>query len=120
MIPLSSDIVYSSTSRLLEYGLLGVFLVLLGVFAWHLYRKIDENSNEWKDMAKSMNKNYTDIVLQQNEQNKKLIAIQRESSIQNKQFHDSMKNKMDRMPTHIVREIRLHGSNLTSAPNTNK
>src|SRR5690625_5420075 len=97
-----------------------MFLVLLVFLSSNLYRKKYENSNEWKDMTKSMNKNYTDIVLQQNEQNKKLIAIQRESSIQNKQFHDSMKNKMDRMPTHIVREIRLHGSNLTSAPNPNK
>lgn len=113
----SPEITTQAASRLLEYGVLGVFVILISFIAFHFYKKIDDNSNEWKDIAKKMSDNYTNIVLEQNMQNKKLIQIQRETVSQNQYFHKDISAKVDGLPDLISKEIKLLQSNYTPAPN---
>lgn len=107
MIPLSVEIQTQAASRLLEYGVLGIFLILTAFIAFHFYKKIEENSNEWKEVAKSMSENYTNIVLEQNAQNKKLISLQRDTVNQNREFHNNINKKIDLLPATITKEIEF-------------
>ena len=113
----SPEITAQTASRLLEYGVLGVFVILTSFIAFNFYKKIDDNSNEWKEIAKKMSDNYTNIVLEQNTQNKKLIQTQRETVSQNQYFHKDISAKVDDLPNLITKEIKLLQSNYTPAPN---
>jgi len=116
--PLTTEIYTNTASRLLEYGVLGIFLILTAYIAFQFYKKIEENSSEWKELGKKMSDNYTNIVIEQNTQNKKLIQIQRETVKQNQYFHKDISAKVDDLPNLITKEIKLlQSTNYTPAPN---
>ena len=105
------------TTPFLEYGVIGALCVLLLFAVRYLFKKSEENSAIWQDIAINSQKSFVAISLKQNETNQKLIEIRERDVDQAKHFHVEISKKMEDMPARILKEIeyrKLHDNQLNS------
>lgn len=114
MIPLQID---GALTALLDYGLIGILLVIVGYFAWHLYRIQEENSKEWKSEAKESSKAVYELTSKQNNINEKQLELQTQGNVQSKEFYDALNNKMDLLPEKILKEMQYQKLVQAQQPN---
>jgi len=114
LIPLQLE---SAISSFLNYGIVGALLIVVGFFAWHLYKIQEENSREWKFEAKASNKQFVELASKQNDIAEKQLELQKQGNIQTKEYYDSMDSKMDTLPAKIMKEIQYQ--KLVEAQNNN-
>lgn len=114
ILPLQID---SAVTALLDYGLIAILLVIVGYFAWHLYRIQEENSKEWKSEAKESSKIVLELTNKQNNINEKQLDLQTQGNMQSKEFYDALNNKMDLLPEKIMKEMQYQ--KLVQAQQTN-
>ena len=91
---------------LLDYGVLGVILIAVAYFAWHLYKTQQTYADEWRKEAKEMTTAVVDISKEQNKINQRQVDIQEKQTIQTKEFYDALNIKMDEMPEKLIKEWR--------------
>lgn len=92
--------------KLFDYGLIGIMLFIFGIVIYHLFKKSEKNSKDWKDMGMEAMKNFHQLSKENAANSRELIEIQKQ-----------MGKRIDNIPQETVKEIRLQipQANLTSA-----
>lgn len=92
--------------RLLDYGLIGMMLIVFGVVIYYLFQKTEKNANDWKAIGMEAMKNFHQLSKENAANSRELIEIQKQ-----------MVKKIDNIPQETVKEIRLQFpmANITSA-----
>ncbi len=109
-------------NALLDYGIIGIALLIVGYFAWHLYKIQERNSEEWKKDAKESHKAFQELSSKQNMIAEKQIEIQEKQMIQTKDFYDSLNEKVEDLPGRMIKEMNYQkllaqqSSNNTPSP----
>lgn len=94
------------SNKLLDYGILGIMVIVIGFIAFKMYNKINDDQKEWREIAKTqLNHNYKTNI-EQNSINQKLIDIRERDVQENRDFHRLMENKMDQFPTEVRTQLR--------------
>lgn len=98
----------------LEYGLLGAILVVLALFAYKMYNRINEDQKEWKELAKQamlrndeLTKEQHAIMRNNNANQQKLIDI-RERDVEGhlKSLND-LDIKLKDLPKEVRKELQV-------------
>lgn len=94
--------------RLLDYGILGIMLVIVGFFAYKMWQKINEDQNIWRNEAIESRKDQTKLMEKQNELNQALLNIREKDVEQHKnQFHD-LKKMVEKLPDEISDKLKIN------------
>lgn len=94
--------------RLIDYGVLGIMLVVLGFFAYKMWQKINEDQNIWRNEAIQSRKDQTRLMEKQNELNQELLHIRQKDVEQNKDnFHD-IKQELEKLPQEVADKIKIN------------
>lgn len=93
--------------KLLEYGLLGVLVLVLGFVIWHLYKSKNDDVQIWKDMATKSHEQYIHLSIKQNETNSKLIDIREKDVEAGKEQRAKIIKDLEDMPAKVAERIKL-------------
>lgn len=94
------------SDKLLDYGILGIMVIVIGFIAYKMYNKINDDQKEWREIAKTqMNHNYKTNI-EQNSINQKLIDIRERDVQENRDFHRLMEAKMDKFPREVRTQLK--------------
>lgn len=116
MFPLQIDV---AGTKLLDYGVLGIVLFIVGYFAYKLFMQQQEYTKEWKVEAKEAHHAFIELSAKQNSIAEKQIDIQREQSLQTKEFYDNIIKRVDELPARTLKEINYSRLQQTqNHPNT--
>lgn len=96
-----------SIAKILEYGLLGVAVVVFGFVIWHLYKGKSEDAKTWKEMAQKSSQEFIHISIKQNETNSKIVDVQKQMAEDNRRFHDEMYKRIEDLPAKVAERIKL-------------
>ena len=93
--------------RLLDYGVLGIVLIIVGYFAFKMYNKINEDQKIWREEAIKSRQDLIDLTVKQNELNTTLIQIrQNDVKDHNKHFYD-IRKKLENLPSDLRKELSV-------------
>lgn len=106
MYPISLQI-NEAANKFLDYGVIGAVVIVLFLIAYTFYRKIDENSKEWKDQAITMNDKYSELLLMQNNNHRELIEIRKKDVLQDEKYHETSLKELREMPERLIKELEF-------------
>ena len=119
LIPLQ---IQQATTKLLDYGILGLALVFVGFFAWYLFKQQQRYAEGWREQSAKLSDSFVSISQKQNETNQRLIDIREKDVMQSKDYHEDIRRSVDAIPEKIIKELNYQkfqisqNPNLTSAP----
>lgn len=105
LLPLQIENVGNS---LLDYGVLGIVVVGIGYFAWHLFKTQQKYAEGWREEAKDMSKAFIELSAKQNSIAEKQADIQERQLVQTKDYYDTVMKRMEDMEDKVIREIHVN------------
>lgn len=95
-------------NALVDYGVLGIVVVGIGYFAWHLFKTQQRYAEGWREEAKEMSKAFIELSAKQNSIAEKQADIQERQLVQTKDYYDTMIKRVDDMEERVIKEIKVN------------
>jgi hypothetical protein len=95
-------------SALIDYGVLGIVVLAVGYFAWHLFKTQQKYAEGWREEAKEMSKAFIELSAKQNAIADRQADIQERQVSQTKEYYDSVSKKISDMETRVIEEIKVN------------
>lgn len=97
----------NASTRLLDYGVLGVVLLFIGYFAYKMYNKINEDQKIWREEAIKSRDDLIQLTIKQNELNSRLIEIRKQDVDDQRTNFYSLQKKLDNIPENVRKELSV-------------
>ena len=97
----------NESTRLLDYGVLGVVLLFIGYFAYKMYNKINEDQKIWREEAIKSRDDLIQLTIKQNELNSRLIEIRKQDVDDQRTNFYSLQKKLDNIPENVRKELSV-------------
>jgi hypothetical protein len=95
-------------NALIDYGVLGIVVLAVGYFAWHLFKTQQKYAEGWREEAKEMSKAFIQLSTKQAMIDEKQAEIQERQMNQQQHNHEETITKLDKMESKIIEEIKVN------------